>query len=112
MANNTNPQAITFSNTKVRPAADAMATAYLTLQTLVTEWNAQNIIAVIPNDANLIQDGAIVAGGTADGRPPITDGQVNILIANANTFLTTMQANSNLLLNQFMQVAVNGRSNI
>jgi hypothetical protein len=112
MANNANAQAIAFSNTKVRPAADALTTAYLTLQTLVAEWNAQNIAAVIPNDSNFIQDGATVASGTPDGRPPITDGQINIFISNANSFLSFMQANTNLILNQTMQVMVNGRSAI
>lgn len=110
MANNTNAQAITFCNSKARPAADALTTAYLTLKTLISTWNAQNINAIIPNDANLVQDGATVASGTPDGRPPITDGQVQVLISNATTIINLLEANSNLILNQTMQVMVNGRS--
>lgn len=110
MANNTNQQAINFANQKARPYADTMITAYFTAKTLVATWNGQNIVSVLPNDANLIQDGATVASGTPDGRAPITDGQVNIEIANAIAFIAWMEANSNLLLNQFMQVSVNGKS--
>lgn len=112
MANNVNAQAIAFANQKVRPAVDEMAKAILTLQTLISEWNAQNIVAIIPNDANLIQDGSTVGSGTPDGRPPWTDANVNLVIANATSFLATMTANSNILFNQWMQWMVNGRSQI
>lgn len=112
MANNTNAQAITFSNQDVRPAADILAKAYFTAKKLVSLWNGQNIVSIIPNDSNLIQDGATVASGTPDGRPPITDGQINILIANANSFIAFMEANTNLILNQTLQVAVNTQSQI
>ncbi len=110
MANNTNAQAISFSNSKVRPTADAVIAAVLSMQTLVAEWNAQNINAIIPNDSNLIQDGATVASGTPDGRQPITNGQVQVLISNCASVLAVFTANSNLILNQFMQIMVNGKS--
>lgn len=112
MANNTNAQAIAFCNQKVRPTADAMMTAYLTMKTLVAEWSAQNIDGIIPNDANLVQDGATVASGTPDGRPPITDGQAVILKSNAATIIALFEANTNLILNQTAQVMVGGRSTI
>lgn len=109
---NTNAQAIMFSNTKARPTADALVSAYFTAKTLISLWNGQNIVSIIPNDATAIQDGATVASGTPDGRPPITDGQVNILVANAISFVAFMEANTNLILNQTMQVAVNGSTRI
>lgn len=112
MANNTNAQAILFSNEKVRPVADAVITAVLSMQTLIAEWNAQDITAIIPNDSNFIQDGATVASGTPDGRPPIMDSQVQTMISNCNTLVGYFTASSDLLLNQFMQIMVNGRSAI
>lgn len=110
MANNTNQQAINFCNQKLRPAIDAMVTAILSLQVLTQQWTAQDIAAIIPNDSNFVQDGSTVASGTADGRPPITDANVNLVIANANSLIASMTANSNLLLNQWMEWTVNGRS--
>lgn len=110
MANNTSQVAVNFDNQKARPAADALITAYLTAKTLITYWNGQNIVSVLPNDSNLIQDGATVASGTPDGRLPVTDGQINVLVANLTTFIASMEASSNLILNQTLQVSVNGKS--
>lgn len=110
MSNNTNQQAINFCNEKLRPVADAVVTAYLSMNTLIDMWNAQGLSSIIPDDSNYVQDGATVASGTPDGRPPITDQQVQIMISNCNTLLGYFQASSNLLLNQFYQIEVNGRS--
>lgn len=85
-------------------------TAILSVQVLTQQWTAQDIVAIIPNDSNLVQDGSTVASGTPDGRPPITDAQVELVIANANSLLATFTANSNLLLNQWMSWQVNGKS--
>jgi hypothetical protein len=112
MANNTNAQAILFCNQKARPTADAVVQMYETIKTLVLLWGGQNINAIIPNDANLVQDGATVASGTPDGRPPITDAQIQTMISNCNTIIATFEATSNLLLNQFLQIAVNTQSRI
>jgi hypothetical protein len=111
MPNNTNQQAINFCNAKLRPVLDAWGTAILSGQVLVQQWNAQDLVAVIPNDANLVQDGATPApGNTADGRPPITDAQVNLMISNITVQLAGFTANSDVLLNQFLSWMVNGRS--
>lgn len=112
MANNTNAQAITFCNQKVRPSADAVVQMYNTIKQLVLLWNGQSMTTLIPNDSNLVQDGATVASGTADGRPPITNAQVQTLISNCNTLISTFEASSNLLLNQFMVIGVNTGSRI
>ncbi len=111
MANNTNAQAIAFCNQDIRPGCDAVVSAYLTMKRIVQVWNGQNMVALIPNDANLVQDGATTDGvAKADGRPPITDGQVNVAIANMNTLIASFEANSSIILNQFLQVSVNARS--
>lgn len=110
MPNNVNAQAIAFDNNYARRGADAVVSAYLTMKRVVQVWTGQNIAAVIPSDTNLIQDGATVASGTADGRPPVTNQQINILIANLNTLIGQFEANSNLILNQMLQVSVNANS--
>ncbi len=112
MANNTNAQAIAFSNTYARVGADVVVSAYLTMKRVVQVWTGQSISTVIPNDSNLIQDGATVASGVADGRAPITDAQVTILIANMNTLIASFEASSNLILNQCLQVSVNAQSKV
>lgn len=112
MANNTNAQAISYSNNYARVLADTMVSCYLTMKRAKQVWDAQNVVAIIPNDANLIQDGATVATGTPDGRAPITDGQVNVLIANAATLIAQFEANTNLILNQTLQVSVNAASKV
>lgn len=110
MPNNVNAQAIAFANNYARRAADEIVSAYLTAKRLVQVWTGQSISTVIPNDSNFIQDGATVASGQGDGRAPITDGQVTILIANANSLIAFFEANSNLILNQTLQVSVNASS--
>lgn len=110
MANNTNAQAIAFSNNYARRVADDIVSCYLTMKRIKQVWDGQSVVSVIPNDANLIQDGATVASGTPDGRAPVTDGQINTLIANLTTLVAPFEASSNLILNQMLQVSVNAAS--
>ncbi len=110
MPNNTNAQAIAFANNYARKCADDVVSCYLTMKRTSQVWTGQSIVTVIPNDSNLIQDGATVASGTADGRAPITDAQVNTLISNLATLIASFEASSNLILNQMLQVAVNSSS--
>ncbi len=110
MPNNTNAQAIAFANNYARKCADDVVSCYLTMKRTAQVWTGQSVVTVIPNDANLIQDGATVASGTADGRAPITDAQVNTLISNLTTLIASFEASSNLILNQMLQVQVNAKS--
>lgn len=110
MPNNTNAQAIAFANNYARRAADTMVSCYLTMKRVKQVWDGQSIVSVIPNDANPIQDGATAASGTPDGRAPITDAQVNVLISNLGTLIAQFEANTNLILNQTLQVSVNAQS--
>lgn len=102
---NSNVQAVSFSNTYARKAADDLVSCYLTLKRLVQVWTGQSVAAVIPNDANVMVDGS-----ASDGRVPITNAQINILIANANALIASFEASSNLILNQTLQVSVNANS--
>jgi hypothetical protein len=110
VANNVNAQAIAFANNYARVVANDIVSCYLTMLRCQQVWNSQSLVNVIPNDANLIQDGATVAAGQGDGRAPITDAQVNILISNLATLLAPFTANSNLILNQTLQVHTQGQS--
>ncbi len=110
MPNNVNAQAILFDNTYARVGANNVVSCYLTMKRVLQVWTGQSIVSVIPNDANLIQDGATVASGVADGRPPVTDAQVNTLISNMTTLINSFEASSNLILNQFLQVSNQAQS--
>lgn len=110
MPNNTNAQAIAFANNYARVVADDVVSCYLSMKRFKQVWDGQNIVAVIPNDANLIQDGATVASGTPDGRAPITDAQVNTMQSNLVTLIAQFEANANLILNQMMQIQVHAAS--
>lgn len=113
MPNNTNQEAINFDNNYARPVADEVVSAYLTLKRFVQVWNGQSVVSVIPNDSNPIQDGATTANGTGqDGRPPVTDAQINVEVSNANTIIALFEANSNLILNQFLQLSSNAQSKV
>lgn len=112
---NTNPQAVTFSNTRIRPSADLLYTCYLTMKSLVSQWNAQNVAAVIPNDATIIGDGA-----ATDGRAQITDAQATGIITRAQEFINWFEQGlvaspftgtvNNNTLNTVAGVQVNGQS--
>lgn len=102
---NSNPQAVAFANNYARRGADEIVSAYLTMKRLLQVWTGQSVVTVIPNDSNVLVDGS-----ATDGRAPITNAQVNVLIANATTLVAAFEANSSIILNQTLQVAVNSNS--
>jgi hypothetical protein len=107
MAAVTNPQTVAFCNQAIRPLFDKMMQLYYYIIAVEAAWTAQGLAALIPNSTDLIVDGSAV-----DGRPPITDGQVNILIANAQTVANLFTANSNLILNQTLVGSVNPQAGV
>lgn len=110
---NTTPQAVTFTNTRARPLADLMISTYLSCKAFVQQWTAQGVASVIPNDATLIADGS-----ATDGRTPITDGDVNILLAQAQSVIALFEGatgapvnNASLQnFNQVEKLQVNGKA--
>lgn len=112
---NTNPQAITFSNAKIRPMADLIYTAYETAKSVVEQWNAQNVSAVIPNDTTIIADGS-----ATDGRAQITDAQATNIITRCQELIQWMENGlvaspfnasvTNATLNTVAAVQVNGKA--
>lgn len=96
MPDNTNAQAIAFTNQKARITADLIGTLYQTMLRFQTEWVAENAATNIPNDTNFIADGSSpnqVAdnGQTPDGRKPVTDAQINNLKALVDALVTFFQ---------------------
>jgi hypothetical protein len=91
MPTNSNIQAITFSNTKIRPFADLLYTAYLSAKSLLSQWNAQAVSTALPNDANTLADGA-----ATDGRAPITDAQATNIVTRAQDLVNWMEGSTSI----------------
>ena|SRR5271170_7541672 len=102
---NSNVQAVAFANNYARAGANNVVSCYLTMKRVLQVWTGQDVVAVLPNDSNLLVDGS-----AQDGRPPITDAQVNILIANMTTLVASFEASSSLILNQCLQVSNSANS--
>lgn len=117
MAAITNPQAIKFSNEKIRVAADLLAQLDEFGGAVINEWTAFGGVALIPNTADIMQDGASVNGVNAtggDGRLVITGANVNNII-NRLTEMRSATATTGLAIGvsgvrtTILQVAVNTR---
>ena len=100
---NTNPQAIAFSNGRIRPMADKLAQAYYSCKSLVNDWNDQNVAAVIiPGDSTIIADGS-----ATDGRNQITNDNAYGIVLQAQAFVNSMEASNSANLTAILKVAVN-----
>jgi hypothetical protein len=105
MANITDPTAVNFSNTQVRAGADKTMQFYWWMKALKVEYLANpNLATLFPNDASLVVDGS-----ATDGRTPITGADVQSFLTNVNSFISTLEANSSVILNNFAKISVNPR---
>ena len=102
MAAITNPQAVAFCNTQIRPTCDRFIQLYYQCKQVQDQWTAQGLAALLPNSTDNIVDGS-----ATDGRSPITDGNVNIIMSQIGTFIANMEATSKLQYNQIAVGAVN-----
>lgn len=111
----TNPTAIRFANERIRVAADKLAQVDNLANAIINEWNAQGGVALIPNTADVLVDGASingVDGAGGDGRQVITGAKCNNII-NRLIALRNTAANSGLAMgatgvrDTVLQVAVN-----
>jgi hypothetical protein len=100
---NTNPQAISVANNKIRPAADRIGQLYNLFKALQAEYAADNWGVLFPADNEIIVDGSEI-----DGRTPITNNDVRTFILTvAAGFITTMEASANAQRNNILKIAVN-----
>lgn len=108
MAAITDPNAISFINTRVRRLADLRAQLYYLGKITAAEFTAKGLSVTIPNDSSIVNDGSqATAPNGGDGRTSITGADVNVLLALSNTYISGMEASANLTLNQTLKVAVN-----
>ena len=96
------PQAVRFSNNRIRVAADLLARTYHYAKQVTAEWSAHGGTAMIPNRADPIIDGSAI-----DGRPPITGIDASNVINRLSEFIVDYEANGNAKRNTILAVAVN-----
>ena len=98
----TDASAVQFSNTRIRPMADKLAQVYYLCKAIQNLWNGENWSALITNTSDIINDNA-----PTDGNRPITGVQATNIIVQAEAVVTMFEANSNAVLNDVLQVAIN-----
>lgn len=106
----TNPQAIAFSNNRLRRAADKLASAYFFAKIVVAEWNANGMSALITNTADVLRDSASPgddSGTGGDGRTVVTGQELTSIVTRCQELIADMEAGSNAKLNTLLAVAVN-----
>lgn len=104
MANITDPAAVKFCNEQLRPASDKLIQFYWWLKAVKQTYTANPALATA-----LVNDGTafVMDGSDTDGRPRITGADVQTIITQLNNLITSLEANSNLILNTFSKAAVN-----
>jgi hypothetical protein len=106
----TNPQAISFSDQRLRRAADKLAQAYYFAKIVKQEWDANSMSSLITNTSDVIRDGASPSddnGTGGDGRHVVTGAEATAIVTRCNDFITDYEATNNAKLNTILAVAVN-----
>jgi len=103
----TSPQAIKFSNEKIRVAADLIAQLDNFAASVLAEWTAAGGTSLIPNTSDVIADGA-----ASDGRPIVTGAKANNIINRLSELRSTNAAaglamGASGVRDTVLQVAVN-----
>jgi len=98
----TNPRAVSFSNEKIRTAADKLAQAYYTAKAVMQEYYAENLGELYTPLGDTIEDGSLT-----DGRKRITANDALLLITRCSDLVADMEANNNAKLNTVLKVSVN-----
>jgi hypothetical protein len=105
---NTNLQANKIANEKIRPLAELFAGLYNECKSAQIEHGAEGWAALFPTTAG--QGTEVLADGSdVDGRTPITNQDVTSFMTFVNSFLVSMEANSNAQRNNAFKIAVNPR---
>lgn len=95
MANNTNPQAILFVNTQLRPACDRFISALRTLRQLQSNYSAQGIGPLVAGTAEL-QNELMADGSDVDGRTPLLGYDVDAALGKVSALLTWVDSQAGL----------------
>ena len=88
MAENTSPQAITWSNEQMRPLANSYMQLKNALAAHLERWGDQIISQYIPNTTDQIADGA-----QADGRPINENQFAHTMASKCQTLIDVLEAN-------------------
>ena len=100
----TKPQAVRFSNERLRVAADAMQSAYLTARRLVEEFDGHELAGLFPDSAvEVVDDGA-----DRDGRPPMTGARACCVIECARALIAFYEDGVEPRKAHLARCAVNG----
>jgi hypothetical protein len=103
----TDPNAVAFANTKIRPMADYLAGVFYDAQMVLDQWYATSMGDKFPVDG-----GDVVDGSDVDGRTPITGNDVQLFMSRLSELVTDYEANTNAKLNTVIKPSVNIRGNI
>lgn len=99
---NTNPQALSVMNNKIRVAADRFGQAYNLFKAMQAEAQAEGWMALFPADSEIVEDGSLT-----DGRTRITNQETRDFITDVGSFITFCEASSNAVRNRALKIAVN-----
>jgi hypothetical protein len=108
MANITSPEAIAFSDQRVRTIADKLAQLYYAAKAVRDEWYANNM-GTLFSLADDLRDAANPLEGTGDGRHPVTGNDVTNVIVRCEEIVLSFESSSNAKLNTILAVATNPR---
>lgn len=98
---NTNAQAIRVANERFRPFADKMAQNYHFCKAFKDQIAAEGIDSLFAADKEVVDDGAAI-----DGRSPLTNEDLKLLITAVDAFLGFMDERSELR-DTLLRTAVN-----
>lgn len=102
-------ESISFSDQRIRIAADRMVQNYNILKSVVDEWTARSMSSLIPNEIdNMLHDAAYGTNGEdGDGRPVVDGAMLHNIINRAQEIVADYELNDNAKLNTLLSVAVN-----
>lgn len=103
MADNVNPQAVSFSNEKARVFADALLSAIQTARAFKAFYDANTLDGIFPADAEKIADGSDL-----DGRQRVTNNGIRALYTAASDILTWAGTGTPTREARLTTIAVNG----
>lgn len=102
MAEITNPEAVRFSNDRVRRLANSLLSNYRFSKSVLDEWTANPQLATLIAYDN---PDVIVDQSAQDGRHPATGVSVNNVMTRASELVADLEANSNAKLNTILAIA-------